>query len=115
MDGVKEYHIEISLPAQKRYHYEILSYLLVHFSLERSIEIDENITKTLSSLTTLPGRGKSERYLESHRNEFRFILHKESRNIEVKIIYYISEELGKVYVTDFFPVKMNPETLKVRS
>ena len=115
MDGVKEYQVEISLPAQKRYQYEILSYLLENFSLERSIEIDERITKTLSSLTTLPRRGKSEKYLEFHRNEFRFIIHKESRNLEVEIIYYISEKQGKVYVTDFFPVKMNPETLRIRS
>ena len=115
MGEIKEYQVEISLPAQKRYQHEILFYLLENFSLERSVEIDDSITKILSSLTTLPGRGKSEKYLEKHKNEFRFILHKESRNLEIKIIYYISEELGKVYVTDFFPVKMNPESLKLRS
>lgn len=115
MDKIKEYQVEISLPAQKRYQYEILSYLLENFSLERSIEIDDNITKTLSTLTTLPERGKSEKYLEKHLHEFKFILHKVSRNLEIKIIYYTSEELGKVYVTDFFPVKMNPESLKARS
>ncbi len=115
MDEIKEYQIEISLPAQKRYQYEILSYLLENFSLERSIEIDDNITKTLSSLSTFPERGKNEKYLEKHRYRFKFILHKETRNLEIKIIYYISEDQGKVYITDFFPVKMNPESLKIRS
>lgn len=115
MDEIKEYQIEISLPAQKRYQYEILSYLLENFSLERSIEIDDNITKTLSSLSTFPERGKDEKYLEKHPYRFKFILHKETRNLEIKIIYYISEDQRKVYITDFFPVKMNPESLKVRS
>jgi plasmid stabilization system protein ParE len=115
MVEIKEYQVEISLPAQKRYQYEILSYLLENFSLERSIEIDDNITKTLKSLTTLPGRGRTEKYLEKHLYQFKFILHKESRNLEIKIIYYISEEQSKVYVTDFFPVKMNPKTIKIRN
>jgi len=64
MDELKEYQVEISIPAQKRYQHEVLSYLLDNFSLERSVEIDSNIVETLKTLMFLPSRGKKELFLE---------------------------------------------------
>ena len=42
------------------------------------------------------------------KKDFKFILHKETKSFEVKIIYYIDEKNGIVNVTDFFPTKMSP-------
>ena len=45
------------------------------------------------------------------KEEFRFILHKETKHFEVKIIYYVSEGENTVSITDFFPTKMNPQKI----
>ena len=105
------YKIIISVPARDRYQENILPYLQQYFSLERAIEIDENILNTTETLGQNPYRGSKERYLEEAREAFRFILHKETRQFEIKIIYYISEAEKTVYVTDFFPTKMDPHKI----
>jgi len=45
------------------------------------------------------------------KEEFRFILFKETKHFELKIIYFIDEEGRAVYVTDFFPTKLNPQRI----
>lgn len=63
----------------------------------------------------MPKRGRLEPVLKKYPQQFRFILHKETRNFEIKIIYYVNQSIRKIYVTDFFPVLMYPEKLKKRS
>ena len=63
----------------------------------------------------MPERGRLEPSLQEHKESFKFILHKETRNFEIKIIYYVNQTINKVYVTDFFPVLMQPEQLKRRN
>jgi len=43
--------------------------------------------------------------------EFRFILFRETKHFELKIIYFIEENKEVVYVTDFFPTKMHPRRM----
>ena len=107
----KVYEIVIARPAKNRYQESILPYLQEHFSFERAIEIDKNILKTTGTLDKNPTRGKKEKYLEEAKETFRFILHKETKHFEKKIIYYISEDKNTVYVTDFFPTKMDPQRI----
>ena len=107
----KLYKIEISKPAKNRYHEIVLPYIYDNFSFERAIEIDENILKTVETLSQKPNRGTTEKYLEEARELFKFILHKETKHFELKIIYYINENKSIVYVTDFFPTKMNPQRI----
>lgn len=111
----QSFEIEITYPAEKRYQEEILAYLVKHFSLERASEIDDGITASVASLSTMPERGSLEPILKTYPQRFRFILYKETRNFEIKIIYYVNPSIGKVYVTDFFPVLMYPEKLKKRN
>jgi plasmid stabilization system protein ParE len=111
----QSFEVEITYPAQERYREEILSYLLDNFSFERTLEIDDKIVLTTNSLSKMPERGRLEPSLEDHKESFRFILHKETRNFEIKIIYYVNQSINKVYVTDFFPVLMQREQLKRRS
>ncbi len=107
----KIYKIVIARPAKNRYQKSVLPYLYENFSFERAIEIDESILKTTGTLDKNPGRGRKEKYLEEAKEDFRFILYKETKHFEVKIIFYINKDEGNVYVTDFFPTKMDPQKI----
>jgi uncharacterized membrane protein (UPF0127 family) len=43
--------------------------------------------------------------------EFRYILFKETKHFELKIIYFVDENEEVVYITDFFPTKMHPQRI----
>lgn len=107
----KNFKVIIASPAKDRYQKSVLPYLFEHFSFERAIEIDENILIATMSLNKIPSRGSKESYLQEVKEEFRFILYKETKHFEIKIIYFISEGKSTVYVTDFFPTKMNPQRI----
>jgi len=79
--------------------------------LKEQLIIDENILNTTGTLSKNPGRGRKEKYLEEAKEEFRFILYKETKHFEITIIYYINEGENTVYVTDFFPTKMDPQKI----
>lgn len=107
----KLYKVEISTPAKIRYQQRILVYLYENFSFDRATEIDEAIIEKVATLSKKPIRGRREDYLSELEEEFRFILHKETKYFEVKIIYYVDEEKSTVYVTDFFPTRMSPQRI----
>lgn len=107
----KEYQVIIATPAKKRYHDKVLPYLHSNFSFERAIEIDGEIIQTAASLNLNPFRGRKEDYLKEMNEEFRFILFKETKHFELKIIYFVDEKKEIVYVTDFFPTKMHPQRM----
>ncbi len=111
----QSFEVEITYPAEKRYQEEILTYLIKNFSLKRASEIDDNIIASVASLSTMLERGSLEPVLKKYPQQFRFILYKETRNFEIKIIYYVNQSISKIYVTDFFPVLMYPEKLKKRN
>lgn len=107
----KGYEIVITTPARISYQETVLPYLLEHFSIKRAAEIDRIIAQKVASLSMNPFLGTKEKYLEHLENEFRFLLHRESRNFEIKIIYFASEKSKTIYITDFFPTTMNPSRL----
>ena len=109
------YEVEITYPAKQRYQIEVLTYLADNFSFERTLEIDDAITESVETLSRMPERGTLEPQLKEYAQNFRFILHKETRNLEIKIIYYVNQAIQKVYVTDFFPVLMKYDKLKKRN
>ncbi|SFT73380.1 hypothetical protein SAMN04489724_1905 [Algoriphagus locisalis] len=108
----KSYEIEISKSALHRYQEEVLPYLIHNFSLQRALEIEADIENTVQSLALFPSRGTKEKYLQNEKEEFRFVLHRETSNFELKIIYFIQEKGLKVYVTDFFPTRINPVRIR---
>lgn len=115
MGEEKVYKIDIAKPAKNRYQQRILPYIYDNFSFERAEEIDESILKTVGTLSKKPGRGSKEKYLIEFREDFKFILHKETKHFEIKIIYFVDEENGIVNVTDFFPTKMSPQRISENS
>jgi len=49
--------------------------------------------------------------LSDRPQQFRYILHRETRFFELKIIYFVDEASLTVYITDFFPTTMHPKGL----
>lgn len=67
----------------------------------------KNLFAAVQTLTKHPRRGRQEDLLAEVPGDFRFILFRETKSLEIKIIYLIDEE-KTVFVTDFFPTRMNP-------
>lgn len=109
------YQVVITKPAQVRYFDTILHYLYQHFSFERADEIDSLIKEKVSSLAINPHRGTKEPLLLNFTQDFRFVLFRETRHFELKIIYFIDDSSQTVIVTDFFPTRMNPSNIAKHS
>ena len=107
----KFYEVIVTIPARTRYQKEVLSYLIQHFSIERVSEIDTTIIEKVKKLSKMPQRGTLLKLYKKNNLEFRFVIFKETRNLEIKIIYFIDESNLKVYITDFFPVLMEPSKM----
>lgn len=114
MDKEEDFKIIVTQQARKRYQETVLEYLFTYFSTNRAIEIDKAIFEKVSSLKARKYTGTKENYLSHFKEDFRFILHKEHSSFEIKIIYFVSEENKSIFVTDFFPTKMNPDKLTGR-
>lgn len=108
MDEAKRYQVILTKPAVLSYQRRILSYLNDYFSPKRALEIDQRILSQVKTLEVYPRRGRLEELLRDTSKEFRFILFRETPNLEIKIIYLINEVKETVYVTDLFPTKMSP-------
>lgn len=111
MDEAEKYQVEVTEPAALRYQRRILTYLSDFFSTERASEIDGNIFSTVQTLKQHPKRGRQEELLEDVRGDFRYILFRETKNFEIKIIHLNDEERHTVFVTDFFPTRMSPKKI----
>lgn len=107
----KSYNIVITRVAMLRYQERVLPYIFDNFIFNRALEIDKKIIEKASTLEFQPSRGSLEKYLSSLNQEFRFILFKENKNFELKIIYFIQENESTVFITDFFPTKMHPQKM----
>ena len=108
----KHYEIVITRSAILRYQDEILPYLQTNFSSQRVFEIDCKLIGQVYSLESNPNRGSIEKYLKKDSGVFRYILFRETRLFELKIVFLINDQSNEVIVTDFFPTKMNPNKIK---
>ena len=111
MDKEKIYEVIVATPALMRYQKTVLSYLMEHYNPHRVFEIDQQLLSESRKLSTFPRKGKLEEYLSHFKEEFRYILFAPSKGLEIKIIYFIDEKSKKVYITDFFPTKMDPNKI----
>ena len=111
----KRYQVKISTLAYNRLEQEVLTYLITHFSLERAYIIYDQIMDAAMSLNEMPYRGRREDLATGFKRDYKFIIYKETRNLEIKIIYFINEEALLVNITDFFPVLKAPQKITSRS
>ena len=99
-----KYEVIITDPAEISF-YEILEYLHDHYPLDRAEEIANKIRDKTKILKYQAERGTPEPRLKHRKEGYRFILYNRTKRADIKIIYYILEREGKVYVTDFFPTE----------
>ncbi|MGM0581940.1 MAG: hypothetical protein ACQETL_14745 [Bacteroidota bacterium] len=111
MDKEKSYKVITTKSATLKYQLRVLPYLFENFNFNRATEIEEKILKFATTLSSKPARGRREIHLSSFKEDFRFILFQETKNFELKIIYFIDETELIVYITDFFPTKLNPQKI----
>jgi hypothetical protein len=109
------YEIIVTKPARDRFQNEMLSYISKSFSNRRALEVENNLKELLLTLQIDPQRGSVEKLIRIRGQIFRFILDKETKFFEIKIIYFIEESEHKVLVTDFFATKMNPLKMRFQS
>lgn len=109
------FKVIVAASAQRRYRQTILVYLLKHFSVERVIEIEDALGNEIKSLATQPLRGTKELVISDTIEGCRFILFKETRILELKIMYVVDEGKNQVTVVDLFPTRMNPEKMGVQN
>jgi len=108
MDQRAVYEVVISLNAQTKLKEIFYHYVVENFSKTRAQQVFNSILETISELEKFPKRGQIE---EQVKPDYRYILHRESRLFELKIIYRINEDKLKVLVVDFFPTISNPKLL----
>ncbi|WP_075349205.1 type II toxin-antitoxin system RelE/ParE family toxin [Algoriphagus marinus] len=108
------FEVIVTNPAMYRFQDEILGYIEKNFSISRAIEIEAGLLKTVRSISINPFRGTKDSSIKSMDRVYRFILFKETRYFELKILFYIDEQAQKVFVTDFFPTRMNPSNMKIQ-
>jgi uncharacterized protein (DUF2344 family) len=111
MDTGATYKVIVAPSADHRYVNAILPYLDRNFSFNRLIEIDEAIDLAVHSLKHHPHRGSRELLLEQDDREYRYILFRETRHFELKILYFIEEHSSSVFVVDYFPTAMHPRRM----
>lgn len=63
------------------------------------------------SLGTHPHRGTFENDLSDEALSYRYILFRETRHFELKILYYVDDETSTVFVVDYFPTLMHPKRM----
>lgn len=109
----ERYEIVLTRSSILRFQDEIYPYLNSNFSPRRVFEIDTEIFEKVDSLHHQPHRCSREQMLIDDTKAVRFLLYRASSQFELKIMFFIDEVSNRVFVTDFFPTKMNPA--KIRS
>jgi len=108
------YLVEITSKAEQ-YYWKLLAHIYENHSVERASKKSDEIIELAMSLNVNPHRGSLEEDLASFNKEFRSLIYHITKRKTVKIIYFIEESTGKVYITDFFATLMNPDRKKKRS
>lgn len=112
MAETEEYQVILTNPAKFRFQDEILDYIERNFSWKRAEEVDAEILDLVKSLSINPQRGAVEKLVLAKRYAFRFVLYQATRYFEIKVLYHIDEAKKVVFITDFFPTRMNPSKIK---
>lgn len=113
MDEEQTYQIVITSTAERAY-FEVLEYVFEHYSKSRAYIIALELLEYPQTLKKFPNIGAIEPNLLRRHEKYRFILFERKSKVTIKIIYYVDEEMHKVYLTDFFPCEMNEQKIKLR-
>lgn len=114
MEEGKIYLVEIT-PEAENYFLQVTDYLYTtHTPTQAAIKSDELLEMAMS-LSRLPRRGSKEERLAFLDKEYRYLVYRVTSRRTIKILYVIEDEVGKVYVTDFFGTEMADEQIASRN
>lgn len=105
MEDQTIYRVEIAPDAEQDY-WDILKHFYEYHSDEGAEKKEEELMAKAISLKSHPYRGKVEERLAFLGKGHRFLLYSYTKNRSIKIIYFIEEQTKTVYITNFFPTKM---------
>lgn len=109
-----KYQVEFT-PTSRIHFYEVLDYLYENYQIDKAEQLADKLEGMAQSLERQPQRGVREQWLLDRHYEYRFILFRRTIRASIKIIYYIDEQIGKVYVTDFFPTEKDDSQITQRN
>jgi len=107
----QRYRVIVTEAAWSVYEYSILPYLGKNFTVARTIEIEAGLMAAVQSLQEHPNRGSIETQLAHSSPLYRYILFRETRHFELKILYYVDDISCTVFVVDYFPTLMHPKRM----
>ncbi len=114
MEEESGYIVEIT-PEAEQYYLDVLEFIYKHHSAASADRKSEALLAKAISLEHHPYRGRIEERLNFLGKEHRFLVYKYTQNRSIKIIYFVEEQAKTVYVTDFFPTKMNEHKIGRRN
>jgi plasmid stabilization system protein ParE len=114
VEDESDYTVEVT-PEAEQYYLDILEYFYKYHSAASANKKSEELLAKAISLEYHPYRGRVEEKLAFLGKEHRFLLYNYTKKRFIKIIYFIKEQAKAVYVTDFFPTKMNDSRLERRN
>ncbi len=110
----RKYQVEYTASADDHF-YHVVAFFYQHHSLEKAEQMIDELEQLAQSLEYLPHRGAVEKWLEERSYEYRFLLFKRTSRSDVKVIYFVDDESGIVFVTDFFPTEKDVYELVERN
>ena len=114
MEETTDYEVEITTSG-KLFYLELLDYFYTYSSRESASRKADELYEKALSLSYLADRGQVEEMLASLAEEYKYILYYPPSGSTIKIIYYLDKASRRVYVTDFFPTRMDSKKLTERN
>ena len=114
MEETEDYEVNIT-SIGKLFYLEVIDQFYTYNSLESASRKADQLYAMAMKLANFPERGQLEETLGSSPKDYRYILYQASPGQVIKIIYFIDKPNRVVYVTDFFPTRMENERIRRRN
>ena len=114
MEETEDYEVNIT-SSGKLFYLEVIDQFYTYNSLESASRKADQLYAMAMKLASFPERGQLEETLRSSPKDYRYILYQASPGQVIKIIYFIDKPNRVVYVTDFFPTRMENERIRRRN
>ena len=114
MEETEDYEVNIT-SSGKLFYPEVIDQFYTYNSLESASRKADQLYAMAMKPANFPERGQLEETLRSAPKDYRYILYQASPGQVIKIIYFIDKPNRVVYVTDFFPTRMENERIRRRN
>lgn len=114
MEKGQDFTVEIT-PEAEGYFLQATEYLYTTHTPAQAAIKSEELLEMAMSLHRLPKRASLEEKLTFLNEDHRYLVYRVTSRKTIKIIYFIDEAAGKVYITDFFGTEMNDDRIADRN